>query len=186
MEKIDKLEKLLRTCSYAELSVEQRREISEYVNSEEEYESMRLVNQHLKDENSRSLPLAPSPEVLKRIKGHVRSTSSVGLWKWLSLPVPTYATAAIAIAVGVGCWWAGSSRKPQPTLVEKTERIVDTVYFSSRPDTIFIDRVVYIPEKEAPVAGVTDIGNQPTVPTSRGISMKEKEELERLLVSGLR
>lgn len=168
MENIDRLEKLLRTCSYAELSAEQRMEIKELVSSEEEYEALRLVIQHLEHASSPDVVPVPSSDVLSRIKRHVRSTAPVNFWRWWSVPVPSYATAAIVLAVGIVCWWAGSRTNPRPVLVEKSKLVIDTVYVASRPDTVFVDRVVYVPKKETSIPKLTNVNHQSPVSPPRG------------------
>ncbi|QLH32674.1 MAG: hypothetical protein HWD62_09835 [Cyclobacteriaceae bacterium] len=52
---------------------------------------------------------------------------------------------------------------------------------TSKPDTIFRERIIY---KDRPIVLSTS-NRQPEVPNAKGVSMKEKEELDKLLVSGL-
>ncbi len=90
----------------------------------------------------------------------------------------------IALFFGVGSWWATSSHnqlKPQEQVL--TSSIVyDTIYVASKPDTVFTEKVVY---RDQPVILTRiDVVEKNKPMDKNGINMKEKEELEKLLVSG--
>ena len=88
--------------------------------------------------------------------------------------------AMVALLFGFGGWWLGKS---EPTIpVTRVEKILmhDTVYLATKPDTVFRERVIF---KDRPII-LTTGNNQPEESSTKGVSMKEKEELDKLLVSG--
>jgi hypothetical protein len=187
MEKIERLEKLLQGYSYAELSATDKEEIQEFVSSEEEYEALRETNKQLFFNAEHKLDFVPSPAILKKIKVSNRAMRKP-LWSgaWLQSPMPSYATLMIAIFVGSLAWWGGSHWTPKLVSVEKFNLKIDTVYLTSKPDTIVREKIVYV-NAEANGDQVTQLSakqNQQDAIVTRGVSMKEKEELGKLLVSG--
>jgi len=85
---------------------------------------------------------------------------------------------------GFGGWWIGHS-KNENFQVQTFNPIVvhDTIFVASKPDTIFTERVVYKNQSVILTRnpGTTDENKSIE---KNGINMKEKEELEKLLVSG--
>jgi hypothetical protein len=81
-------------------------------------------------------------------------------------------------------WWIGQSTNEKSQTQTFSPVVVhDTIYVASKPDTIFTEKVVY---KNRPIILTR---NPRTMDVNKsieknGINMKEKEELEKLLVSG--
>ena len=74
----------------------------------------------------------------------------------------------------------------QPQTIMPVASRVDTVFITKQPDTVWRDRLVY---QKILVAAADSSRMEPVIQrnvpeTRRGVSMKEKEELEKLLVSG--
>jgi hypothetical protein len=187
MEKIERLEKLLQSYSYAELSATDKEWIQELVSSEEEYEALRETNKQLVLNAEHKLDFTPSPTILKKIKISARAIREPLLSNtWSQSPVPSYATLLIALFVGSLAWWGGSQWNPKLVSVEKIKLKVDTVYLASKPDTIVREKIIYVKVKMNgdQVMQVSVKSNQQETVVTRGVSMKEKEELGKLLVSG--
>jgi hypothetical protein len=123
---------------------------------------------------------------LKKIKSSWRQENAVSWYHLLKInSLPNYATILLLLVMGYLSWIAGSSVKPQIRYVEKTKLQTDTVFIASKPDTIIRERVVYIKTPAlAPVLQTAKAIQPIPVETSKGVNMKDKEELEKLLVSG--
>lgn len=185
MEEIDRMEWLLKQYAYSELSESDRVWVQAFVQSEDEYEALRKVNHLLKAETSET-DVAPSPEVWKKIKSSTAPQKTPSIFeRWLHYPMPSYATLIAVICVAVLAW-VGGARSKQLLLVERISQRIDTVYIPTKPDTIFRSKIVYVNvPMRAQQRGIesTKPMDQNTL-VIRGVTMKEKEELGKLLVSG--
>ncbi len=187
MEKFEKFERLLLERSYGELTEDEKQLVKLFVESETEYESLRKTNQQLSNYFSEKTNLWPSPKVWTAIKSDLAmAKKSASRSYWLSTPMPAYATLTLLLAVGVLCWYGGSNFNSLKEAESQIVTRIDTVYIASKPDTVVRERIVYL--KASPSPAIIQVStNQPlAVPATKGINMKEKEELERLLVSGSR
>jgi hypothetical protein len=170
-------EKLLTEKSYSELTANELKLISQFVTSQQEYESFRLSGLEMKKWFQDNPVMNKSDESLLKLKRGLRQQQPVdnfSLWK------VSIGYAMVALLFGFGGWWMGKSEPPVP--VTKVEKILmhDTVYITSKPDTVFRERIIY---KDRPIILTTN-NHQPEIQNTKGISMKEKEDLDKLLVSG--
>ncbi len=184
MENTERFEQLLRTQSYQELSLADREWMAQFVSSEEAYEAMRRATQQM-EEHVAPEKLLPEPAILKSLMKSLDEKHRSTRWSIRSTwSIPAYASLAAVLAVGVMGWWVGSSWGKETVYVDRMITRVDTVRVVSKPDTLVIERVVYqnvsLPTTSAIVKQTGE--NIPLV--NRGVNMKEKEELEKLLVSG--
>ena len=185
MDELDKLEHLLRDKNFAALTTEEKTWVSQWIESEAEYENMRRSESRIKQQFSNATELIPEPSRINELKATLRKRANQSL-NWWQVKVPAWSTVLVALCFGVGGWWLTSLRnqsivQPQEVL---TSIVYDTVFVAAKPDTVFVQQVVY---KEQPVLltkSVKQIESKNTL--SNGINMKEKEELENLLVSGSR
>ncbi len=188
MENIDQIEKLLQSRSYQELTAAEREFVNTVIDSEEEYEEMRKVNFSLSEIKHQS-PVFQSSAVWRKIKSTRHATRTVLAYPWYAKPIPSYAAAAIVILVGSIAWFFGSTSH-QPLIVEKTTLQTDTVFLAAKPDTIVREKIVYrtIVERvkeNMPLVNQTNSTDK-TMSAQKGVTMLDKEELGRLLVSGSR
>lgn len=185
MEAYEKFEQLLRQYSYKELSAEDKQVVDRFVGAEEEYESLRAAEQRTHSFFHKGTEISDSPKTWSRIKNSwVRPQRHY----WLNTPVPAYATALLLFAVGALGWIGGWRYSiPAQVAIRQTELRIDTVLIRSRPDTVVRERIIYV-DRQSQAAPVMQTSHTilPDRPASRGVNMKEKEELENLLVSGSR
>lgn len=189
--KIEKLEQLIQTKAFLELSDAEKEFVLEEFELEERYQAMRKLTPILNEMTLDQEEVKPRPSTLESLKqslGAEDSTNSV--WnKLFAWRVPAYAA---VLVVGISCavtWWLTD----QP-VIEITEKPLvvnaDTVYVTSKPDTIFKEKVVYrfvkmVEKTKTPMQLPDNLtSDKNAVPV--GVSMKDKEELEKLLVSGSR
>jgi len=170
-------EKLLTEKSYSELTANELKLVNQFASSQQEYEEFRLSGLELRKWFQNNPVPKEGDEGLLELKRVFRQQQPVVTNSWWKLSVG-YAMAAVIF--GFGGWWLGQSEKPIPqTAIEKIT-VFDTVYLASKPDTVFRDKIIY---KDRPII-LTTGNRQPEAPTTKGVSMKEKEELDKLLVSG--
>lgn len=163
---------------YTELSVSELKLVNQFVDSEQEYEALRLSGIEMKRWFIQNAPATADDNILSDLKRELKRSHKPVIPVW-NVSVG-YAMAAVIF--GLCGWWLGQSQKPMP--VHSVERVLvhDTVFVAMRPDTVFRERIIY---RDRPLV----LTSQPTpleIKSPKGISMKEKEELDNLLVSGTR
>lgn len=181
MEELNRFEHLLKQRSFKSLSVEEKEFVFQFISSEDEYESLRNTETELQIFFERQQKLQPRAETLVRIKQsraeHVVSQQGF----WARPVVPAYAVALLIIVVGALGWWSGTKFGSEKVMVEKIVSRTDTIRVASKPDTIIKEKRVYLPSPKVILASKPETKEEVTV---KGVNMKEKEDLERLLVSG--
>ncbi len=182
MEDLNRFEQLLKQCSFKSLNEEERSFVFQFISSEEEYESLRSAEIELKKFFDAKVDLNPRKETLLRIKQSRAEKIIPTQSFWLRPTVPAYAMALLMIVVGVAGWWSGAKFGSEEVLVEKIVPRIDTIRIASKPDTIIKEKIIYVPSQ--PITLVVNQAKENETVTAKGVNMKDKEELERLLVSG--
>ena len=187
MENLEKFEWLLEKRSYSELTEEERQWVKNFVSSEFEYESLRKVNSHLDNYFSDKDKIVPSSKVWRAIKSHITlAKRSSEKSYWIAAPMPAYATLILLIVVCASSWYGGARYSSPIVTTRQILQRVDTVFITSKPDTVIRERIIYLKANSAPAS--LQVSNKYTedVSPKKGVNMKEKENLEELLVSGSR
>jgi len=186
MENFEKIERLLQSKAYQELTEAEREIVRATVITEDEYESLRNAEVRLTNYFSLKAEVDLTKNGWEQIKSTLKQKKAEPKFNfWTATPLPTYATLLLLLAVGFVCWVGGSQISPKILDVARAAQRVDTVFIATKPDTIYKERVVYLKAPSlAPtfqtVKSLRSVPNQ----TSKGVNMKDKEELEKLLVSG--
>jgi hypothetical protein len=186
MENLEEFEELLRQHSYGELTDNEKQWVTQFISSEAEYESLRQADQQLKHYFADKRKLTPSPKIWAAIKNDLAQNKESASGYWLNTPIPAYATLILLIVVGIFSWYGGGNYNSTTVYAPKVITQIDTVFIASKPDTIVQERIIYLKANPAPAITQTSTKQSQDVPYTKGINMKEKEELERLLVSGSR
>jgi hypothetical protein len=100
--------------------------------------------------------------------------------------MPAYAVVAM-IALTILIMWLGKQADPNVQLALKPSVQRDTVFLPSTPDTVFVTKVIYRYKNHAaktPMITVVKNTDRTETTSGVGVNMKEKEELDNLLVSG--
>jgi hypothetical protein len=171
-------ERLITEKQYSELSADEMRLVNQFITNEQEYDALRISGIDLKRwfrENPVNGTADKTFSVLKQELKRVHQPRVTFAWWKVSVG---YAMAAIVF--GLGGWWLGQSERPITlTRIEKV-LVYDTIYVATKPDTVVRERIIY---RDRPVILTTNNPQNETQVT-KGVSMKEKEELDKLLVSG--
>jgi len=178
----DKLEDLLKKKSFQELSIDEKAWVMDFFESEQEYEQFRNTELFLKN-LSDSKALSPEKRIFTALKSEMkRKHETVAVW-W-NFSVPAYASALLVLGFTAFGWWIGQTKPAE--IVERVVVKSDTVFVSSKPDTVFIQKIVIQKPQEAfySVTESNSVLQSITTPANHGVSMKDNEELESLLVSG--
>ena len=183
MEHLDRFEKLLKTYEYRSLPLDEKAWVSQFVSSEEEYESLRRTTQEM-EKHFTPASLSPAPGQLESLRQQWKAAHSIApsgirtLWS-----VPAYAAVLALMLVGVIGWFAGSRTGLRPVYRDRLVTHTDTVTIMSRPDTILVERVIY---RNVPALVPVTVSNKEEKKNAqtKGVNMKEKEELEKLMVTG--
>ena len=180
----DRIEKLARSKKWSELTEDEKQLVLETFGSEVSYVAFQKTNLALKA--SKKSELLPEPRVISSLKSKFRSqreNPSV-FSRFISLKIPAY---AVVLLIAVLTFFVrhepvGKSQVAIQPVVQK-----DTVYITSAPDTVFVTKVLYrnVCRTQSSVI-TTTLNNTESLPATSGVgvSMKEKEELDYLLVSG--
>jgi hypothetical protein len=185
-DELEKLESLLQGKAFEELTAEEKIWVGQWIESEIEYTNLRTAEGEIKKYLVNADPIAPNPKLLTHLKVQLKTRQASLKAYWWQVRTPGWSTLLIAMVFGASGWWIGSS--PMNLNIEQASSptiVYDTVYLASKPDTVFIEQVVY---KDRPlIMRITKQVEDMSVKNSeKGINMKEKEELENLLVSGSR
>ena len=183
-EREEKLEKLLASKTFDALTPDERRLVLEEIGSEEEYLAMQRVSYALDEITDK---VAPDREIIGSLQRRMgRNPSRSILPALLGAKLPAYATVLLIILFSSLAWWIGGNRFSEPRIVERVKPV--TVYVE-RIDTFYRERIIYREVKRAIPPGqknleVADATQDEKAVKEVGISMKERQELEMLLVSG--
>ncbi len=188
MKNEDELESIIRQKDFASLTEEERVLVLQAIGSEEEYEAIRKIELAMSDDRFRS-ELEPDAKTLHSLKDRMKKQPSVFDWKTIfQVKVPAYAAVFGLILISILVYAVRPATTVQYVTQEKISTPVvriDTV-FITKSDTIIRNRIVYkqinLATSPAIVDPTTLVHQKQT--TTSGVSMKEKEELNKLLVSG--
>ncbi len=186
MENFEEFEELLRQRSYAELTENEKQWVTQFISSEAEYESLRQADRQLNHYVTATRKLTPSPKIWAAIKNDIAQNKKAAKVYWLNTSIPAYATLVLLMVVGIFSWYGGSNYNSTTVYEPKIVTHIDTVFIASKPDTIVRERIVYLKTYPTPAIIQASTKRLENMPATKGINMKEKEELERLLVSGSR
>jgi hypothetical protein len=178
----DRLDDLLKRKSFQELSRDEQDWVFNYFESEQTYEQFRLAEGALKNRKSSKI-IYPNKEIISSLKSALRQRHSEPVI-WWNFSVPAYATIILIFGFTAFGWWIGQS-KPA-VIVDRVVMKSDTVLVASKPDTVFIEKIVIQKPQEAfySVTESNSVLRSLTPQSNQGVSMKDNEELESLLVSG--
>ncbi|HYG19764.1 MAG TPA: hypothetical protein VD816_12590 [Ohtaekwangia sp.] len=181
----ERLEALLSTRDFEELSPVEKTFVREVLGSEAQYRALRKVSQALVIRTD----VSPDPDILKRLQHRMAAAKKVPVpAAGFGITLPLYASVLLMIVFAGAGWWAGTTFGQQPREIAAVVK-TDTVYVRTKPDTITIyrDRIIREAGKAQPQPAQ---GLVKVVATPRrdgkdvGVSMEEKEELQWLLVAG--
>jgi hypothetical protein len=181
----EKLEDLVSTKLFANLSAEEKQFILNVLGSEEQFNTLQRIHASLRD-HPVVTSVEPAPNVLIALKRKLRETKKeyFPLPAILQFKIPAYAALILAVLVGslTAMVSNGSTVKQSMVIVPKVER--DTIYITNT-DTVYSERLlikyVRVPTPAEPEMVTASSKSHKIL----GVSMKDKEELDRLLVSGL-
>ncbi len=174
----DRLDAILRTKTYADLSEEERSWVDETL-GRKNFEELSQMVSTLSDEKSRAVRPSVKADLLKEMKRKNRGA----LARWMSFRTPMYANVLAMLLLVILVWVALPAKV---VIVEKpvTLRVpvVDTITVQLPSDTVFIERQVRV---EVPVYLTrTEQPKEVIQKEVKGKALGEDEALRELLVSG--
>jgi hypothetical protein len=185
METEDRLERLIQSKAWSDLLEGEKEFVLQELGSEASYHAFRKT--HLAMATFGKAKLLPDPRVLASLQSKMKQHhEQVSFFNRVFLfKVPAY---AVVVLIGFISFfaWLGRSH-PQSMVTESPVIQKDTVYIASAPDTVYLTKVIYrnvYREQKAAVISVVENSDSGNMKSSVGVSMKEKEELYNLLVSG--
>lgn len=185
VEKEAKLEALLASKAFEALTPDEKVFVLEELGSEEQYNGMRKIEQALKEA---AVDVSPDPAILQSLRYRMKQQApSAGIARLFNVKFPAYATVLLIILFSAVSWWVGKGdSKEVPRIVERLR--IDTVYLAAKADTVYRERILYREAKviQAPKQKVFKVADaiSDEKPVPEGVSMKEQQGLEVLLVSG--
>lgn len=176
----NKIDVLLKTKSYTELSEQEQLWVNENLGGETAYQNLASAIQRASQEQKMSVKSSTKKALMQQMKA-----SKEPFWsKIIHYKVPAYAS-ALMLVLAVGLTFFLTSQKE--VIVEKrialsAKTIVDTVKIAQPNDTIFVEKIkevpVYITEQKT-------ISNPTQTPAKNNLSEKslaDQKELKNLLV----
>lgn len=181
---IDKIENLLQSKTFDQLSPDEKFWVSQWIESETEYENLRKANSQIRHYFFNSKIDAPDSATLGTLTNHLRRLESKKQMRLRWQFKPSVGALIMSVLFGSLGWWIGhSTNENSQTQTFNPVVVHDTIFVASKPDTVFTEKVVY---KNRPIILTRNSGTKDVNKSieKNGINMKEKEELEKLLVSG--
>jgi hypothetical protein len=183
---LEKFEQLMQSKPYAELNHEEKEWVSQWVESSDEYEMLRKSETKIRQYFLDNQVNPPASTTLAQLTMHLKrkpGKQHAGLWWQFK---PSLSAWSMAILFGSVGWWIGQSTNSNIAKAEalRSPIVLDTIYIASQPDTVFREKVIYRDRPVILTRRSNDIESSKKSTESNGINMKEKEELEKLLVSG--
>jgi hypothetical protein len=177
----ERLEQLLHSRSFQELTSDEKEFVVGALGSEEEFTAMQKMDERLTQEKKSTIH--PDKRTLASLMVRMREIHQrASLWQRIgAIRIPAYA-ALLLLVVATALTLL---LRPQPVerIIAGPEVLkVDTVYVT-KLDTVFRERVVYTMVRTPQVDTRKQSEIVPAV-VPIGVSMKEKDELNKLLVSG--
>jgi hypothetical protein len=175
------LDELTQRKAYHQLSPAEKERVLKVIGSEEQYNILRKVSQALVADKA---DLSPDPDIIENLKGRLaRRHRKNAFQRVIGFRVPAYAAVAMIVMAVLSSFYLAKDEIPPVEAVTRVER--DTVYIVEKPDTVVVEKVIYrdkvLPSRENYHVVKSVIQEEEN---GSGVSMKEKEELENLLVSG--
>jgi hypothetical protein len=182
----EKFDELLLAKDWSELSQEEKDLALKFVASGDEFTATRKISLALLAAPKASI--RPDKSLLRNILASSPANNEKSFVdRVISYKMPAYAVVLLAMGVAFVSLALAKSNDRFNNATAAQEKIVvrtDTVFVQRPPDTVFINKVVvkYIPQRTStPVLTKTS----PEESTIQGVTMKEKEELQDLLVTGV-
>jgi hypothetical protein len=182
MEASEKIDQLVQAKKWSELTTEEKTFVVDVLGSEEQFQGLREV--HFALTAAKTGNIRPDDVVLKRLKSEFRAKHArTEFSNAFQVRVPAYAAVIVIFLIGSLAWYAGF-KSSRPIVTTQVIRQVDTLLLASKPDTVYVDKIIYKAmhvKNTSAVAAVSEVKSQsPEI----GVNMKETEALQNLLVSG--
>jgi len=177
----ERLEYLIHSKGWKELTDEERIFVTSEIGSEEQYEALRNIGTRLA-----AMPkteISPAPVVLKLLREKIRNQHQHAnvFVSVLSFRMPAYIVVGLLLAA-VLLTLATRARVMPAGISSNVIVKTDTLFIHQPTDTVYVTKFVYRYIKPPVEQKTFSVVRQQ--PEAVGVNMKEKEELENLLVSG--
>jgi hypothetical protein len=181
MEASEKVEQLIGTKAWNDLTVDEKAMVIDVLGSRDQYNTLRDV--HFALLASEKVSIKPNANILNNLHGRFREKNSPARSSSVfSYRMPAFA-ALVLVVIAAFAGWIGAKYTVDPVTMTDVVTKHDTVFVASRPDTVLLTAVRYKTIiKEVPVN--VSLSQNTTQAESSGMNMKETEALQTLLVSG--
>jgi hypothetical protein len=183
MESTERIEELLRTKTWKQLTPEERDLVIQELGSELIFSSMKDTDNLLSGTRNQ---ITPHWNILPELRTQYRHQyKNASLWnRVFSFPVPAYAMLFLLSIVAFSGWFIGKNANVEQLAIGPVV-VKDTVILKTPADTVYLSRVVYRNRYHIQQPTILSVAVRPSIFTdSAGVTMKDKEELDNLLVSG--
>lgn len=171
-------ERLITEKQYSELSADELKLVNQFIRDEQEYDAFRLSGLNIERWFRDNPVVGVNDRTLANLKQEFKRAHRPQIsFAWWKVSVG-YAMAAVVFSFGG--WWLGQSEKHASSTRIEQVLVYDTIYVATKPDTVVREKIIY---RDRPFI-LTTTKQQNETPIAKGVSMKEKEELDKLLVSG--
>ncbi|HTJ48979.1 MAG TPA: hypothetical protein VL443_05950 [Cyclobacteriaceae bacterium] len=187
-EKEDYIDRLIATKQFSELTSEELTFVMQELGGEEQYIALQKVHSVLNSSSSTNLTPRANTQLLLQERFN-QQYAKHSLWRSLAFStMPTYVV-ILLLAGGIFLtWMLTTAMQPVKTRTVMMASEKDTVKIVMKADTVFVNRVVYKYRraKVNPVYNFVQARHfEIKTDSTLSVSMKEKEELDNLLVTGV-
>ena len=174
---IDKLDDLLITKAFGELTPAEQEQFSHAGINEESYRFLRKLALESRD----STPMPVSPDVRRKLIHRFEVKNRHWALSILTAKVPAYLHIAALCMLATGLWYILPEKEviiEKPIVVELPGR-TDTLLLPAEPDTVYIEKYVRV---KVPVYITAETPPKEAEPL-KGTTLADQKEFSKLLVS---
>ncbi len=172
----ERLESLLKSKNYEQLSGEEKEWIEKEIGGEQAYLNLQSFVTRLSGDKIS----APSQKIKKNLMTAFRSRNQTVWSRVVSYRMPAFANIFVWAVLAVGVWyWIPERRVMVEKQVPIEKTLLDTVYVELPKDTVIIEKTIQV---EVPV--YIEKKEEPEIIVVKGSSLSDQKDLQRLLVSG--
>ncbi len=182
MEASEKVELLIETKAWSDLTVDEKAMVIDVLGSQDQYNALRDV--HFALLGAGKVSIRPDAGVLRNLQDRFRERNApIRSFSVFYYRLPAFVV-MVLVAIAAFAGWIGARFTTEPVRITDVLTKHDTVFVASRPDTVVLTEVKYRTViREIPVnVSISQAASRE--PEVNGMNMKETEALQTLLVSG--
>ncbi len=176
-----RLEIVLRSGEFQDLSETDKKLVQEELGGEKGFTDLRKLILQVKDEEVPKVKAVVKEDLMKSFSEKNSKPSGI-----LSYRTPMVANLAAMLVMGLVLWYFLPRQVVEKTVVQTIEgpSVVDTVFIESPPDTLYLEKRVFVKEPVYITKVVEKERKQKEIRSLEGLPLEEQSDLRDLILKG--